>query len=229
MFSLKEFFKSAFSVDCVIFGFDEGDLKVLLIQRGEEPYKDKWALPGNLVFPDEDLNFAAKRVLKELTGLTKIYMEQVHSFGRIDRHPLGRVVTVAYYSLVLIGDYKVRTASFAKNAEWHSVNKLPELAFDHEEIIEVCRLRLKKKVRNQPIGFELLPKKFTLTHLQHLYEAILETEFDKRNFRKKILKMDLLQNLQEAQNGVAHRPPRLYMFDRKRYDFLKAKGFNFEL
>ena len=229
MQSVKEFFKSAFSVDCVIFGFDEGDLKVLLIQRGEDPYKNKWALPGNLVYPDEDLDAAAKRVLNELTGLTKIYMEQVHSFGRVDRHPLGRVVTVAYYSLVLISDYKVRTASFAKKAIWHSIRNLPQLAFDHEEIIEVCREQLQKKVLNRPIGFELLPQKFTLTQLQHLYEAILETEFDKRNFRKKILKMNLLVDLKEAQNKVAHRPPRLYMFDQKRYENLKAKGFNFEV
>ena len=223
------FFKSAFTVDNVIFGFDEGDLKILLIKRGEEPYKDKWALPGYFVYSNEDLDSAAKRVLEELTGLKNVYLEQVRTFGAVDRHPLGRVITIAYYSLIKIGDYKIHASSIATKAKWHSLAKVKELAFDHKEILDACFLRLKQRVKTQPVGFELLPPKFTLTELQHLYEAVLETSLDKRNFRKKILSMNLLIDLKEMQEGVAHRPARLYKFDQKKYKAFVAEGFNFEL
>lgn len=227
---VEQFFKSAFSVDNVIFGFDEGDLKVLLIKRGESPFKDQWALPGNLVFPNEDLDTAAERVLWELTSIKNVYLEQVHAFGSVDRHPLGRVITVAYYSLIKIADYTVAPLSlFAQKAQWHSISKVGALAFDHNQILEACFKALKQRVRMRPVGFELLPPKFTLTELQHLYEAILEVDLDKRNFRKKILSMDLLVDLRESQLGVAHRPARLYQFDKEKYETFVAEGFSFEI
>lgn len=227
---LDNFFKSAFTVDNVIFGFDEGDLKVLLIKRNEEPYNNLWGLPGYFVYQDEDLDDAAYRVLLEITGLQNVYLEQVSTFGKVDRHPSGRVITVAYFSLIKIGDYnQFQPASIAQEIKWHSVAKLKELAFDHNSILKACFNRLKRRVRSYPVGFELLPPKFTLTELQHLYEAILEVNLDKRNFRKKILSMNLIVDLKESQEGVAHRPARLYKFDKEKYEVFTAEGFNFEL
>lgn len=229
MTEFNSFFKSAFTVDNVIFGFDEGDLKVLLIKRGEEPFTDNWALPGYFVYPTEDLDAAANRVLEELTGLSNVYLEQVKTFGGVNRHPFGRVITVAYFSLLKISDYNLQPASIAQNAQWHAVAEVKELAFDHIEILKSCFNRLKWLVRTRPVGFELLPPKFTLTELQHLYEAILETELDKRNFRKKILSMNLLVDNGFTQEGVAHRPAKLYQFDEKKYQEFLSEGFNFEL
>ncbi len=229
MTDLNSFFKSAFTVDNVIFGFDEGDLKVLLIKRGEAPYKGKWALPGYFVYQNEDLDEAAVRVLAELTGLRDVYLEQVRTFGTVDRHPMGRVITVAYFSLLKISDYNLQPASIAQKAQWHAVSKVKDLAFDHFEILQACFQRLQWLVRVRPVGFELLPPKFTLTELQHLYEAILDTPLDKRNFRKKILSMNLLVDLDETQEGVAHRPAKLYRFDPDKYHQFEAEGFNFEL
>ncbi len=226
---VNNFFKSAFSVDNVIFGFDEGDLKVLLIKRGVDPYGGMWALPGDLVYPNEDLDAAAGRVLEELAGLQDVFLEQVEAFGKVERHPLGRVITVAYFSLIKIDNYVVTASSFAEKTKWHSIATVQDLAFDHNEILDSCFQKLKRLVRIRPIGFELLPPKFTLTELQHLYEAILETKLDKRNFRKKILSMNLLVDLEEMQEGVAHRPARLYSFDKERYEKFVAEGFNFEL
>ena len=230
----KDFFRTALTVDNVIFGFDEADLKVLLIKRGAEPYRDLWALPGDFMYPDEDLDNAAERVLKELTGLENVYLEQVRTFGAVNRHPLGRVATVAYFSLVKIDRYKLMPASFAQKATWHSVSDIQELAFDHNSILEACFSTLKRRVRVRPIGFELLPPKFTLTELQHLYEAILQPnsldgKLDKRNFRKKILAMEFVVDLNESQANVAHRPARLYEFDRSKYEQFISEGFNFEL
>jgi 8-oxo-dGTP diphosphatase len=182
-----------------------------------------------LVYPNEDLDTAAARVLEELTGLDDVYLEQVRAFGSVNRHPLGRVITVAYYSLIKIDNYVVTPASFAQKAKWHSVKDKVSLAFDHNDILQACTDRLKQRVRTRPLGFELLPPKFTLTELQHLYEAILETELDKRNFRKKILSMNLLVDLNEMQEGVAHRPAKLYKFDQDRYEKLVKEGFSFEL
>jgi 8-oxo-dGTP diphosphatase len=231
MNEVSNFFKSAFSVDNVIFGFDEGDLKVLLIKRGTVPFKGSWALPGDLVYPNEDLETAANRVLEELTGLRNVYLEQVHTFGAVDRHPLGRVITIAYFSLIKINAYVVTPASFAQKAQWHSVAVAQKmsLAFDHNDILTTCFNTLKHRVRIRPVGFELLPPKFTLTELQHLYEAILRIRLDKRNFRKKILSMNLLVDLEEMQEGVAHRPAKLYQFDKDRYRKFEAEGFSFEL
>ncbi len=231
MSEIESFFKSAFSVDNVIFGFDGSELKVLLIQRGAAPFKGKWALPGDLVYPNEDLDTAAERVLEQLTGLRGVYLEQVKAFGAVNRHPLGRVITIAYYSLIKISDFAVTPASFAQSARWHAVSEVEELAFDHNEILATCLKRLKHKVRTEPVGFELLPPKFTLTELQQLYDAILNLpkKLDKRNFRKKILSMNLLVELEEIQEGVAHRPAKLYQFDREKYEQFVAEGFSFDI
>lgn len=220
--------RPALTVDCVVFGLDE-ELQVLLIRRGLEPFVGKWALPGGFVHVDESLEQAARRELEEETGLRKLYLEQLYTFGAVDRDPRERVVTVAYYALVKLSEHKVRAATDAADAAWFALTDLPELAFDHEEILELAIARLRAKVRYQPIGFELLPKKFTLTQLQRMYEIILERKLDKRNFRKKILGMDLLVELDEVQKDVAHRAARLYKFDPRRYRKLVKNGFSFEI
>ena len=216
-------------MDNVIFGFDGGELKVLLIERKTSPYLEQLALPGELVYPNEDLDDAPMRILEELTGLKNVFLEQVKTFGKVNRHPLGRVITVAYFSLIRIDTRNRRHLD--EYADWYSVKAIrkSDLAFDHNEILETCFARLKQMVKTQPIGFELLPAKFTLSELRKLYESILETELEKRNFRKKIQGMNLLVDLDEYQEGVAHRPARLYRFDRKVYEQLHAEGFSFEL
>lgn len=226
---IDDFFKSAFSVDCVVYGFDGKDLKVLLIQRGAEPYLGQFALPGDLVYPNEDLSVSAHRVLQELTGLSEVYLQQHRTFGSVNRHPIGRVITVSYFALVNIEHYNPQSSSWAKNAHWHSMDDLPELAFDHEEILREATWELRKRVRVQPIGFELLPNKFSLNQLQLLYEAILDKSFDKANFRKKILSMKFLEELEEREKNVNHRPARLYRFNPELYKSLKQEGFSFEL
>lgn len=217
------------TADCVVFGLDEEDLKVLLIQRGLEPFIGKWALPGGFVKLKESLEDAALRELQEETGLEKVFLEQLYTFGDVDRDPRGRILTVAYYALVNLESHHLRSTTDAARAAWFSLTDMPALAFDHEKIFETALNRLKAKVQYEPIGFELLPKKFTLSRLQHLYEIILETELDKRNFRKKILGMGLLKDLDEVQEDVAHRAARLYEFDEAKYQQLKKKGFNFEI
>ena len=219
------------SVDCVIFGFDEdaNDLKVLLIERGEEPFYGQMALPGDLMLINENIDQATNRVLKDLAGLEDIYLEQLYTFGNLTRHPLGRVVTVAYYALIKPSDSDLIPASFAKRAEWRAISDIRELAFDHFKILSTALSRLKSKIRYQPIGFNLLPEKFTLTQLQSLYEVILDEDFDKRNFRKKILKMDILIETDELQKGVPHRAARLYRFDLDKYEELSTLGFNYSI
>lgn len=223
------YFKSAFTVDNVIFGFDEGALKVLLIRRNEAPFEDCWALPGHFVRQNEDLDEAARRVLWEMTGLENVYLEQLFTFGAPGRHAYGRVITVAYYSLVKIADFTPQALTLTREVAWHDLTTLGELAFDHNEIIVTARDQLQRSIRNRPVGFELLPPEFTLTQLQHLYESIWETKLEKRNFRKKILSMDLILPLNRTQKGVSHRPARLYRFDETRYRKLTREGFNFEV
>ncbi len=226
-----EYPRPALTVDCVIFGLDENDLKVLLIERAHDPYEGCWAFPGGFVDMDETTETAAKRELWEETGIKSMFLEQLYTFSGVERDPRGRVVSVAYYALVKLIDYndQVRASSDAKKAMWFSVNEMPALAFDHAEIFEMALQRLKGKVRYQPIGFELLTEKFTLSQLQKLYEIILNKELDKRNFRKKILSMDLLVELSERQQGVSHRAAKLYQFDKEKYTALESKGFSFEL
>jgi 8-oxo-dGTP diphosphatase len=221
--------RPALAVDCVVFGLDEADLAVLLIRRGMDPFAGKWALPGGFVHVDETLDEAARRELAEETGLSRVYLEQLYTYGAIERDPRERVVSVAYYALVNLADHRVKAATDAREAAWFAVGDLPALAFDHDEIVATALERLRGKVRYRPIGFELLPPKFTLTMLQRLYEKILERELDKRNFRKKVLAMGLLEELDEVEQDVAHRAARLYRFDKKRYRELEKAGGDFEL
>lgn len=224
-----EYPRAALTVDCVVFGLDGGDLKVLLIQRGLEPFLGKWALPGGFVRVEETLDAAAARELEEETGVKDVFLEQLYTFSAIKRDPRERVVSVAYYALVNLADHDTRAATDASDAQWFPAAKTPRLAFDHAEILAAGLHRLRGKLRYEPIGFELLPEKFTLTELQHLYETVLGTEIDKRNFRKKVLGFDLLEALDETRREGAHRPAQLYRFNPAKYERLKKKGFLFEL
>ncbi len=202
---------------------------MLLIQRALPPFAGTWALPGGFVRVDETLEDAARRELEEETGLRNVFLEQLYTFGALDRDPRERVVSVAYYALVKLSDHNVQAATDARDAAWFGVHDVPSLAFDHAEILQLALDRLRGKLRYQPIGFELLPRKFTLSQLQHLYELVLERELDKRNFRKRVLAMDLLIETDEVQQDVAHRAARLYRFDERKYRRLAKAGFNFEL
>src|SRR6476659_283005 len=224
-----EYPRPALTVDCVVFGLDEEDLKVLLVRRDPPPFEGRWALPGGFVRMDETLDEAARRELREETGLKDVYLEQLYTFGDVRRDPRGRVVSVAYYALVNLADHRVQAATDARDAAWFAASDAPGLAFDHDRILEAASERLKGKVRYQPIGFELLPPKFTLSQLQRLYETVLERPLDKRNFRKKVLSMGLLVETDEVEQDVAHRAARLYRFDKRKYDQLEKQGFNFEL
>ncbi|MCP9752630.1 NUDIX hydrolase [Ferruginibacter sp. HRS2-29] len=206
----------ALSVDCVIFGFDENKLKVLLIRSDLKKYKGKWSLLGDLIKPAEDLDKSAYRILQQRTGLDDIYLEQVHTFGEIKRHPAGRVITVAYYSLINIQHHKLKI--YDNELHWHDVKNVTDLAFDHQEIFDTCYKRLQKRILEHPLGFNLLPKKFSLRELQNLYESILDTKMDRRNFRKKFFSMDLLTDLNEMEQDVPHRPGKLYQFNFKKYE-----------
>ncbi len=221
--------RAALTVDCVVFGFDESELKVLLIQRGLEPFKGKWALPGGFVRVDETLDAAARRELEEEAGLKEVFLEQLYTFGEVARDPRERVVSVAYYALVKLAAHATRATTDAADARWFPISEVPKLAFDHADILAAALARLKGKVRYQPIGFELLPPKFTLSQLQHLYEAVLATKLDKRNFRKKVLSFGLLLPLKETQMAGRHRPAQLFRFDADKYEKLNKRGFNFEV
>lgn len=203
-----EYFNIAVSVDCVIFGFDEKELKVLLIKSDLEEFSGLYSLLGDLVRPDEDLETASYRILKERTGLDDVYLEQVQAFGGIHRHPSGRVITIAYYSLIDIKHHKLRLNNNELN--WHPVNEMKKMAFDHKLILDSCLRRLQQQIMIQPVVFNLLPEKFSLRQLQELYEAILGVELDRRNFRKKISLKDWLQDVGEMEDDVPHRPGKLY-------------------
>ena len=213
--------KIALSVDCVIFGFDENKLKVLLIRSDLKKYSGKWSLLGDLVFPNEDLDAAAYRILKQRTGLSDVYLEQVHTFGQVSRHPAGRVVTVAYCSLINVQHYKLNILD--NELHWHDVKSVTDLAFDHQQIFDTCFKQLQKRVQEHPLGFNLLPKKFSLRELQNLYEAILDIKMDRRNFRKKFFSMDFLIDLKEMEQNVPHRPGKLYRFNFDKYEKKKKK------
>ncbi len=222
-----EYPRPALTVDCVVFAIEDEALKVLLIRRAHQPFADSWALPGGFVDMDETLEEAARRELEEETGLRDLFLEQLYSFGRPDRDPRGRVVSVAYYALADLAGRQVKPDSDARAAEWFAVEALPDLAFDHGEILAYALERLRGKVRYAPLGFELLPRGFTLTELQRLYEVILGRPLDKRNFRRKINGMGLLIDTGESQRGRAHRAAKLYRFDRRRYRQLEREGFSF--
>ncbi|MBN1115560.1 MAG: NUDIX hydrolase [Bacteroidales bacterium] len=218
----------ALSVDSVIFGFEEAKLKVLLIKRAIKPEYGTWALPGGFIKYSEDISEAAYRVLKEHTGVQDLYMEQLGAFGDIDRFPDERVITIVYYALIKPGKYEINPGPDATDAAWFSLKELPRVPFDHKKIIDAALARLRRQFKYKPIGFNLLADKFPLLDLQELYEALYGVEFDKPNFRRKIMKMNLLVPLEEKQQGVPHRSARLFKFDKERYDNLTEKGFIFE-
>lgn len=223
-----EYPRPSVTVDCVIFGLDKDALKVLLIERAHDPYAGHWALPGGFVDMGEDLRTAALRELEEETGVVDVFIEQLYTFGAPERDPRGRVISITYYALVNIMEHPVQASSDASKAKWFTLDKIPKLGFDHDVILNMAIKRLKGKVIYQPIGFELLPEKFTLSQLQKLYELILDGKLNKRNFRTKILKMGILNQV-EQQTDVPHRPAFLYEFDKNKYEELTETGFIFEL
>lgn len=216
------------TIDCVIFGFKEGSLEVLLVKHAKGISKNRWALPGGWIHKKEGIDTAAYRLLRELTGLDNIYLEQLKAFGEPDRFPLERVITIGYYALVKREDYNIKAGFTASEVDWFKMNEIPDLIYDHKKILSFSLEHLQKRVRQAPVGFNLLPDKFTLLELMNLYEEILGVEMDKPNFRRKILKMKLLVDLGEKQTGVSHRAAKLYKFDEEIYEKLNSNGFNFE-
>ena len=216
------------TVDCVIFGFNKANLEVLLVQHAEGESVGKWGLLGGWVKKEESADAAAQRVLYELTTLDNIYLEQLKAFTDPKRVLERRVVTIGYYTLVNREDYNIKAGITLREAKWYKINEIPDLIFDHNEILEFSLMQLRNRVRQAPIGFNLLPEKFTLLQLMQLYEEILGIELEKSNFRRKILHMKLLVALDEKQQDVSHRAAKLYKFDPDIYKKLTEKGFNFE-
>jgi 8-oxo-dGTP diphosphatase len=220
------------AIDCIIFGFDKGSLKLLLIKRNFEPCKGSWSLMGGFLQPDESLDKAAKRILLELTGLKDIYLEQLNTYSEINRDPAGRVLSAAYFALIDAEKYKEnnngqRKENYNYTARWFEINKAPKLIFDHDLMVADALKRLKEKSAVQPIGFELLPDKFTIPQLQKLYEAINQTEFDKRNFRKKMLSYNILKQLDEKDKAGSKKGAFLYTIDQQKYNQMMKEGFLF--
>lgn len=217
------------TVDNLIFGLENSVLKVLLIRHRIEGEWKPWALPGGWIHYDEDLRDAAKRILQLHTGVKGVYLEQLKTFGKVDRLPFERVVTVTYYTLVSTEKCPLIAHDDRPDAMWCDIHEVPGLAYDHNEILNFGLDFLRHKIRHEPIGFNLLPEKFTLLELQELYEAILDCKLDKPNFRRKMLKMNLLEPCNEKQTGVAHRAANLYRFDVVAFEKLTAQGFSFEV
>lgn len=219
--------KLLLAVDCIIFGFDGEDLKILLIKRNFEPQKGKWSLMGGFLKRSENLNVAADRILNHLTGLHDIYLEQLYAFSEVDRDPAERTISVAYYALINLSDNQNLSPKFS--AKWFSISEYPELIFDHQEMIRKAIRRLKRRVSSKPIGFELLPEKFTMKQLQKLYESILGEELDKRNFINKINGLDILIKLDEKDMSSSRKGSFLYRFDAEKYTQKIEEGFSFKL
>lgn len=211
--SHQEYFNIAVSVDCVILGYENRELKVLLIKSDLEEFNGLHSLLGDLVRPDEDLDAASYRVLNDRTGLEDVFLEQVQTFGNTNRHPSGRVVTTAYYSLLDIRNRRLQISN--NELSWHPVSKIKKLAFDHHDILHSCLSRLREQVMERPLIFNLLSPKFSLRELQEVYEAILGVGLDRRNFRKKIMLKDWLTDIKEIETNVPHRPGRLYKLNRE--------------
>ena len=216
------------ALDCIIFGFDKGELKLLIHRRKFEPFKSHWSLFGGFLKSEESLEDAANRILFELTGLERIYMEELQSYGEIGRDPAGRVISVAYYALIPAHRYS-ESYSRQYGATWVSLKELPPLIMDHDRMVEKGLRRLRRRASTQPIGFELLPKEFTMPQLQALYEAIFQTTLDKRNFRKKILSMGVLIKLEQKDMSTSRKGAFLYRFDKKKYTKLVEGGYNFTI
>ncbi|MEP2278185.1 NUDIX domain-containing protein [Maribacter sp.] len=216
------------AVDCIIFGFDRKEIKVLLVKRDFEPEKDKWSLIGGFLKKSENLDEAAIRVLNILTGLKDIYMEQLYSYSEIDRDPGQRTISVAYFALI---DLSAKNLDKIKidSAKWFEINKIPQLIFDHNEMINKAMLRLRRKALVKPIGFELLPKKFTMRELQSLYESILNKKLDKRNFINKVNLLDILDKLDEKDMTSSRKGSFLYRFNEEKYKRKSDEGFDFKI
>lgn len=224
----KKTSKLLVAVDCIIFGFDSKQLKLLLFKRKIAPFKDQWSLVGSFVKPDEDVTHAAARVLKESTGLENVFMENLGCYGGVDRDPGARVISIVYYSLIRLDESKEEDVTKYK-AKWFNVDEIPDLILDHNQMVSNALTKLRKKTRYQPICFELLPKKFTIPQLKIFYDAIHQTTLDKRNFRKRILAMNILKKLDKKDKSTSRRGAYLYQFDKKKYEKMVAKGFNFVL
>lgn len=216
----------AVTTDCVIFGFDGERLQVLLVERGIEPYKGRWAFPGGFLKMDETAEEGALRELREETGLERAYIQQFHTFSDPHRDPRERVITIAYYALVKIQE--VHGGDDAASARWFPLSEIPSMAFDHDYILRMATQRLREEIHFQPVGFELLPEKFTLKELQALYEAILGISFDRRNFAKKMMHLEILTELDETIWPTPKREAKLYRFNPDKYEELKQKGFRLE-
>jgi len=220
--------KHLVALDCIIFGFDEGDLKLLVLKRKFEPAKGEWSLMGGFLKSDESLDEGAMRILKQLTGLTDIYMEQLYGFGDVDRDPGERTISIAYYALINVNENDRKLAE-THGATWISIKNLPNLIFDHNQIVDKALKTLRSKTVRKPIGFELLPEKFTLPQLQSLYEAINQEPLDKRNFRKRILETGLLNKLDEKEKGTSKKGAFFYKFDKDKYLTYAEMGLYFQL
>jgi 8-oxo-dGTP diphosphatase len=214
------------TVDCVIFGFDDNSLKVLTIKSDLPQYDEKLSLLGDTILSNEDLDNAANRVLLERTGMQDVYLEQVHTFSKPDRHPGGRVVTTVYASLLNIKHHELKILE--NELSWHVVKDIQEMAFDHKEILDLCHTWLQKRIQEHPLAFNLLPVKFSLRQLQNVYEAILNTALDRRNFRKKFASMGFLIDINEMETQVTYRPGKLYSFDFKAYQLRKKNWFGID-
>ncbi|MCM4155629.1 NUDIX domain-containing protein [Gramella sp. AN32] len=226
LYQVKE--KMYVATDCIIFGFDAGRLKLLLFKRELAPLVGEWSLIGSFVRLDEDLDIAAKRVLKNTTGLENVYMEQLKSYGKKDRDPGYRCISVAQFALIRLEDHDEKLVE-EHGAHWHDIMKLPHLILDHQEMVQDALERIRQKARFQPIGFELLPEKFTIPQLQMLYEAIYQKELDSRNFRKKLMALNVLVKLDEKDKSGSKRGAFLYKFNNGNYQKLLKSGYNFEI
>jgi 8-oxo-dGTP diphosphatase len=215
------------TVDLVIFALRDGELEVLLVRRGVPPFEGQWALPGGFVLEDESLDAAARRELQEETGVHDVYLEQLYTFGDPGRDPRGRVITVAYYALLTTGAEPPVAGTDAGEAQWAPARAHPPLAFDHQRILNYALERLTNKLEYTTVGFKLLPKKFTMTQLQRVYETVLGRSLDKRNFRRKMALLEILEPLDEWVTDGPSRPAQLYRFSARRFERLRDKGIVF--
>jgi 8-oxo-dGTP diphosphatase len=216
------------AVDCIIFGFDNERIKLLLIKRSFEPEIGKWSLMGGFLKKSENLDQAAARVLKNLTGLENIYLEQLYSYSKIDRDPVDRTISVAYFALISIDKYKIQISK-DHDAKWFDINDYPKPIFDHSKMIKKALVRLRRKALTYPIGFELLPEKFTMKQLQDLYESIFNKEIDKRNFISKVISLNVLIKTEEKDKSTSKKGAFLYRFDENKYNENKKQGYNLSI
>lgn len=217
------------TVDAVVFGYEQGKISILLIKRKYQPFKNKWAIPGGFVLNNESLKEAVQRELREETGIKINYLEQLYTFGNPERDPRGRVISVVYFGLVRPNTFKIFASTDASDVAWFEINELPELSFDHKKILDLAIKRLQGKITYEPIGFELLDKKFPFSDLEKLYATLLGREIDRRNFRKKIISLNILDELDEKVSKGSGRPANLFQFNQERYFKLKEEGIIFEI